>query len=584
MHLRLRRMILLCCCALTVMAQPPYPYELANSASYTREAIAQGSLFLVFGSGLGPAVLKQADGFPLQTELAGTSIQVTVGAVTVNAPMVYSWDRQVAAILPSTVPAGDGNVRLTYNKNPANWTIPIKVVRSAFGIYTVAASGSGAGIITDPQYALKSYSSPAKPGDTLIMWGTGLGPVDGNEASGPLPGNRFGDVEVYVGNSRAAVSYAGRSGCCAGLDQIAFNVPDSVQGCFVPVAVRYGGITSNFTYLPVSRNGAACADALGIPSDLRARSAAGGAVSIGLLGVGSMQILQGAGNTDSNAVARHLSSLLQTAVPESEVKRILRATGRARNQLMRQFAAKYGQRTGLSPAKIAGAILAASSTTEMGAAAAFTELSNISSAADLFPGLIPPVGSCTVIQGNLVALPRGAGHAKARDAGAQLSVAGPLGTRLMQKIAAGSYQVSFGQGFGDMQMPRGDYSITGTGGTGVAAFTARLSANTTLLWSNKVETLFVDRTQPLTIRWTGDVGYVLLTGYGGGKALACVEQASKGSLTVPAHIVGAMPAVSSSQGYLFLSQHPFVNRVTLSGLDVAYFADFSGDGKEIEFR
>src|SRR5262249_52438936 len=47
------------------------------------------------------------------------------------------------------------------------------------------------------------------------------------------------DLEVLVGTQRAKVLYAGRSGCCAGLDQISIEVPSGIEGCFVPVWVRF---------------------------------------------------------------------------------------------------------------------------------------------------------------------------------------------------------------------------------------------------------------------------------------------------------------------------------------------------------
>ena len=53
-------------------------------------------------------------------------------------------------------------------------------------------------------------------------------------------------VEVYVGGKRADVTYRGRSGCCAGIDQIVFTVPQGVEGCYVPVVVKTGDVVSNF--------------------------------------------------------------------------------------------------------------------------------------------------------------------------------------------------------------------------------------------------------------------------------------------------------------------------------------------------
>src|SRR5262249_16259784 len=71
-------------------------------------------------------------------------------------------------------------------------------------------------------------------------WGTGLGAVDGDEASRPLPSAiTVPGLEVLVGGVAAKVVYAGRSGCCAGVDQIIIEAPPGVEGCNVAVKVRY---------------------------------------------------------------------------------------------------------------------------------------------------------------------------------------------------------------------------------------------------------------------------------------------------------------------------------------------------------
>src|SRR3974390_2418979 len=50
-----------------------------NNASYAprglpNSSIAQGSIFAIFGSNLGPAALAQQPSYPLQTTLGGTSV------------------------------------------------------------------------------------------------------------------------------------------------------------------------------------------------------------------------------------------------------------------------------------------------------------------------------------------------------------------------------------------------------------------------------------------------------------------------------------------------------------------------------
>ena len=82
-----------------------------NVASYAdpqlpNGAIAEGSIFTIFGSNMGPAVLAYASGLPLPTTLSGTSVSVTVTGSTVACFLFYTSAGQVAAILPSTTPVG----------------------------------------------------------------------------------------------------------------------------------------------------------------------------------------------------------------------------------------------------------------------------------------------------------------------------------------------------------------------------------------------------------------------------------------------------------------------------------------------
>src|ERR1039458_2436015 len=263
---------------------------ISNSASYAVSGengygIARGSLFVVFGENLGPNQLQYAQTFPLPKALAGTSVQITMGATSYDAIMIYSLAGQIAAILPSSVPAGSGSLTVTYN-NQSSPPAPITVVQSAFGTYTLSSNGIGAGIVTRPNYQVASFENPVNPGDILIIWGTGLGPVAGNEAAGPLPGNQFPGTEVFAGNQSASVQYAGRSGCCAGLDQIVFQVPSTVPlGCFVPIAVRSGGVVSNFTTIPIATPSHNCSDSVGFPSNLVTKAQAGQTVTVGLAGI-----------------------------------------------------------------------------------------------------------------------------------------------------------------------------------------------------------------------------------------------------------------------------------------------------------
>jgi uncharacterized protein (TIGR03437 family) len=226
--------------------------------------IAQGSIFTLTGTGLGPVALVQAQSYPLPTAqgLAGTSIQVTVGGVTETCIMVYTVATQVAAILPSATPVGTGTLTLTYQG--ATGSIAIQVLAANFGTFTLNEGGTGPGVITDTSYNPITMINAAHPGDNLVLWGTGLGAVTGDETEPPIAVDLGTGVQVLVGDQPATVLYGGRSSS-PGLDQINFVVPPGVGvGCKTSIIVLVKGVTGNVTTTSIAPAGqTVCSDTTG---------------------------------------------------------------------------------------------------------------------------------------------------------------------------------------------------------------------------------------------------------------------------------------------------------------------------------
>ena len=221
-------------------------------------------MFAVFGSGLGPASLVQAGVFPLPTDLSGASVSVTVGGTTVDCFMVFTSAGQVAAILPSNTPTGAGTMTVTYNGSPTA-PIAITVVPHSFGTFGINSAGSGPGVFTNATTAsVNTITASAAPGELWDIWGTGLGAVPFADNDFPVVQDLGYNVRVFVGGVEAQVVYAGRSGCCSGVDQIRFVVPAGLSGCYLPVYVEVNGVPSNFTSMSVAAGGGACSDPGGI--------------------------------------------------------------------------------------------------------------------------------------------------------------------------------------------------------------------------------------------------------------------------------------------------------------------------------
>jgi uncharacterized protein (TIGR03437 family) len=290
--------------AATLLAQPKI-YSIVNTASYLtppqdskgnpvgNDVIAQGSIFIVFGAGLGPTAPTYPAGLPLPTTLPvsnGTSISISAGGQTIAAYMFYTSALQVQAILPSTTPVGTASVTLTYNgKTSAAFTI--SVVPSRLGIFTSNSQGYG---IAAAQHGVGNtpilMSNAAHPGETVVLYGTGLGPITTPDNVAPGSVQVGTDVTVTIAGQTVTPTYAGRTPQYAGEDQVDFVIPANVvTGCYVPVSVTATGQVSQDFVLPIAPSGSsACTHIFGLPPAALATLDSGGTVNVGIF-----QILSG---------------------------------------------------------------------------------------------------------------------------------------------------------------------------------------------------------------------------------------------------------------------------------------------------
>ena len=162
--------------------QTPVVSSVANNysnivAGLPNYGIAQGSIFYITGANLAPGTTTLQN-VPLKTTLNGVSLQVTVNGVTTSPLIYYLSPTQIDAVLPSSTPVGAGTITVTSN-GLTSAPAPIQVVQSAFGLFTLSGSGSGmiGAFDASNNNSLLGVTAAANPGDYIVLWGSGLGPV-----------------------------------------------------------------------------------------------------------------------------------------------------------------------------------------------------------------------------------------------------------------------------------------------------------------------------------------------------------------------------------------------------------------------
>jgi len=230
---------------------------------FPNAGITPSTLFVIHGSNMatpGSVAVLQDSTLGLPATLNGASISVTVGGKTVTPAIYYSTPTQIAAVLPEATPTGTGTLTVTYN-NIASFPATIHVVASAYGMSTF--NGNTAVATDAVTGALLTQTNAGMPGEIIILWGTGLGadPLDSDTTSNGSQNPINVQVQAYFGGVQATnIAYVGGS-IYPGVHVIGLTIPAGVpNGCFVPIAITVGGVTSNLPMLPIMDNGGVCSD------------------------------------------------------------------------------------------------------------------------------------------------------------------------------------------------------------------------------------------------------------------------------------------------------------------------------------
>jgi 6-phosphogluconolactonase len=535
-----------------LLSPPVIPPIIADSAvnafsnalpGLPNAGIAQGSLLFISGKNIGPAVEAQSpsslNDFPLGSQLGGVSIQIQSGGVTTAAIMRDVTNNQVAGIVPSTTPLGPATVTVTY-KGRTTTPVPITIVTTSAGLETLHDGGNGPArralnatpdtvlsldTAVNPGLPVNALNLSAKPGQRMVIRATGLGPVTIDETQ-PLTQELNVPVDVIIGNKLATVVAELR---VVGVDYILIQLPDDApQGCYVPLAVRAGGVTSNVASISISATGASCSDATGLSaSDIDAAQKSGN-INMATIVISHIDFGQLGGDSANGIFARYdFNSLLGAFSPGNNGSGIRSAFG------------------------------------------------------------TPPLGTCTVSVGaptkpnNPFDLPSD-NIPQYLNVGQALNLNGPQGT---VKLPAPDYAFNPD---GNVITP-GDYTVdNGTGTQAFGPFKAVLSMPPMLTWTNKDALSSLDRTQDLTVTWSGglpDKEFALIVGLSANKqattGFLCAEKVSAGQFTVPAWVLSSLPASATftngnqvvPSGLIGVGSAPLTNvgRFSAPGFDFGVF-------------
>ena len=213
--------------------------------------IAPNTWVEIKGSNLAPSgdsrIWQSSDFVNSQMPVQLDGVSVTVNGLP--AYVYYISPTQVNILTPPTLPSGSVQVQVSNNGvNSATFTVQAQAEAPSFfvfngGPYIAATHANGS--LLGPTSLYPGQTTPAQPGETILVYANGFGPtstpvVSGSETQSgtlsPLP-------VITIGGVQAQVQFAGLN-VTPGEFQFNVVVPSTLSNADQPISATYSGSTT----------------------------------------------------------------------------------------------------------------------------------------------------------------------------------------------------------------------------------------------------------------------------------------------------------------------------------------------------
>jgi uncharacterized protein (TIGR03437 family) len=230
-------------------------------------AATAGSWIEIYGTNLGPSTAYTWAGTDFSGNNAPTTLQgVSLKVNGVSAFIDYVSATQVNAQVPGGVGTGPATVILTNsNGTSAPYTLTLNALEpgllttSSFLIggkqYVAALHANNTFVVPTTASAL---GTPAKPGETILIYGIGFGPVSPANNPGLIvtaTNTLSNPMQMFFGGTAGVLAYDGLAPTYVGLYQFNVMVPTSLSNSdAVPLTFNVGGNTGSQTLYTAVHN------------------------------------------------------------------------------------------------------------------------------------------------------------------------------------------------------------------------------------------------------------------------------------------------------------------------------------------
>ena len=230
------------------------PSGFVSAANTPGNSPAPGSLASLYGTNLASVTAAADLGPPLPFALGGTSMTISNSTV----PLLFVSPGQINFQVPWFIISGRTSIPVTLTQGQLSSTTSVIVTPFAPALFTTNQQGTGqaAALINGTATIVAPAgdfpgSRPARKGEFIQLYGTGLGYVDrtpslGSASPSTPPAMTLVKPTVSVGGGDANVVFSGLSPGFVGLYQVNLQIPQNApSGPAVPVVLTIGGVMSN---------------------------------------------------------------------------------------------------------------------------------------------------------------------------------------------------------------------------------------------------------------------------------------------------------------------------------------------------
>ena len=231
---------------------PPFGVVNAASGAPITHPIAPGAMLSLYGVGLATQVGKP-ENVPLPTQFNGVSVTFN----GIPAPLFFVSPGQINLQTPFGVQGPTAQIVVSNNGQTSN-TVVVPVAPTAPGVFSMNQTGYGPGAIVHANGDLVNAQNPARRGEVVLIFLTGLGAVNPPIADGaagpgaePLARTTDGNIGAFFDNVAGEVQFSGAAPNFVGLYQMNVRIPNTISTGTVAVAIQTSNAFSDFVDIEV---------------------------------------------------------------------------------------------------------------------------------------------------------------------------------------------------------------------------------------------------------------------------------------------------------------------------------------------